>query len=180
VEAAREEYRKINSDRTKSPGQKQVALEQKDAAERTYRESVPQAVENNKRAVAAIRKELAAVNADFVTAKAADVDASTLALLNSGVLNINDLASLAKQFASNPTMLRLIGAQAEKVEGPNNLSVAIEQFCSPETRMNTFDVFARQATYSDPLFAEVYNAYWAEKDCDRATARMQALESFEL
>ena len=121
----------------------------------------------------------------WAEAKPEMVDNNAVTLLSSGALSAADLIALANKNWNNPTMLKLIRAQAQKTN--DRLSAALDKeirdFLSPTRRMRLFDDTATiiAKTYqTDTNIALKMGAVWDEQFCDSARSHMAALEAFQM
>lgn len=179
LEAAKAAEAKARHDRSVSQGNKQVAREKLDAATKAYNEGVDAALAKNRNNIRSLRERLEAENAAYLAAKPADVDGNALALLNSGMLNAGDLASMAQTYKDNPTMLRLVGKQSKDVEGGLELATKIDAYCDPKTRPEAFHVASYHLEVpTDPLMINAVGSWWDKTGAAEAEQSMTALESF--
>ena len=122
--------------------------------------------------------------ATWAEAKPEMVDNNAVTLLSSGALSAADLVALANKNWNNPTMLKLVHAQATKYgdDLAKTLAIKLRDYLAPTQRLRLFDYTATiiAKTYqTDTNFALKIGAVWDEQFCDSARSHMAALESFE-
>ena len=143
IEATRKDIDERKRFGTVSPAQLAVLKEELEAAEVKYREDTAAVIAAAKQAAQEAGSALEKEAGDFAAVHPEDVDAATVALLNAGIVEGDDLVRLVNENGENVTMLRLLCAQAERLMEDNTTARAlvaqIKAFVSPEARLSVFD-----------------------------------------
>lgn len=132
---------KARSDRSLSQERKQIAELELREAKQVFRKSMEELSKNTDAKIKAIRADLEADSAEYLSIDTSKVDAVTLNLINSGIMNANDYRKLANDNWNNPTILRLIASKGKDAKDMD-LRVLCERanrFCNPTARMQVFD-----------------------------------------
>lgn len=132
---------KARSDRSLSQERKQIAELELREAKQVFKKSMEELSKNTDAKIKAIRADLEADSAEYLSIDTSKVDAVTLNLINSGIMNANDYRKLANDNWNNPTILRLIASKG-KDSKDMDLRVLCERanrFCNPTARMQVFD-----------------------------------------
>ena len=125
-------------------------------AEDDIKHSLATTRETLEKKIAATRADLAAFLNDKYRAKAGEVDAAALELLNTGVCTADELADMANAYRNNATMRRIIAGHASALEqksGPEsnegrtarNLVYALTRAAGGQTELAAFDNLATWA-----------------------------------
>lgn len=166
---------------------RQLAEQNYKDALRGYAESMKHLEEGISAQVKALRADLAKDVAEFVKIDPAAVDANTMTLLNSGALTGRDFLDLANKFWNNPTMLRLISAEAQKRLDKSaiarHLAVRIAKFTEPKARLQIFDEatdILSRTVRPDSSLSGAMQQRWDSEYLSAFRANMAALDSFSL
>lgn len=166
---------------TVSPAKMEVYREELAEAERAYRENCVAAADKARREAQEARQSLERELAQFTLADPSSLDSASLSLLNSGIMRDDDLVNLALKNAQNPTMLRLVAAQAKTLDTPtaNDLMAHIAVYVSPDSRLRVFDVAVANAHFTgDSRFLSIAVDAWDERIYKEVRDDMQQLNSF--
>ena len=122
LEKARKKYKKEIDDtkngtysNAKSQAMQVVAAEDLRSAETTFSQTCRTIEGEFKAESAAFRERLKDKLSSDKCLRAADLDSNALALLNSGLMQIDDFSAMASDFAGNPTMLKFVKLHLEKL-----------------------------------------------------------------
>lgn len=133
---------KARSDRSLSQERKQIAELELREAKQVFKKSMEELSKNTDAKIKAIRADLEADSAEYLSIDTSKVDAVTLNLINSGIMNANDYRKLANDNWNNATVLRLIASKFKDAGENKDMRVICERanrFCNPTARMQVFD-----------------------------------------
>lgn len=154
-------------------------------AEKNYRKAIETIQSESRQALGAVRQALAKHAIEYAAADPTKVDQGAVMLLQSGVMGDADLVSLSEKFWNNPTMLKLVAAEAEKNKSNSKmalyLSSKIQTYLSPESRLRVFDdtvSIAMRSLHSDENAASLFQKLWDEQYYQAAKNGMATLDSF--
>lgn len=134
-----------------------------------------------------LRKTLLKHIAEYTAADPGKVDQNSIALLNSGAMTASDLVALANKHWNNPTMLKLVSAQAQKMPKENRiaglLTNKIEEYISPEVRLNVFDTAvscAQRTIQQDGYSATGFQKMWDNEFYEKMKSHMARFDTFSV
>lgn len=193
VEKARQKNSQVQNDRASSADKRMVSAAALREAEREHKRDMEEIEAGAEGEIKALRKNFEQHLTEFFTAKPEKIDQAAVSLLASGIMRASDLAALANQHANNPTMLRLISAQAQKLnEGKSSgvfdheaavLQNRIEDFCSSHERRELFDAAAKVVLCSvdkNEYRAGTFQREWDDRFYSDIKSKMTNLESFSV
>lgn len=123
---------------------RQITRLEREEAEQLYPKQVDALRDETMRKYKALRAELSDDIDEFILVDPAKVDPAGVALIQSGTLSDADYQHLAKKYSTNPTMLRLISGEVQKMGLDKSriaraLAYTIDEFTSKEKRLAFFD-----------------------------------------
>ena len=98
-------------------------------AQDNFRKAIRKVQDAHNMEVKELRGQFAAFLDEHYSASPEKLDNATLALLNSGICSASELARLAERHANNPTMLRMVSAQAKKIQNKKMQSEKDYELC---------------------------------------------------
>lgn len=184
IQTKRQDIQRQKHSPNLTPARLAVLDEELGAAETKYRQDTAAEIKKAQKAVKDARSALEKDAADFIALNPEAVDSTTVSLMDSGVATAVDLVRFADKCGSNPTMLRLICAQAEKLAAGGDtraqmLAAQIGVFLDPEARLNAFDIAVTNSHVgSSPEFFAVARDAWNNFVYKGVQDDMRALDSF--
>lgn len=132
---AKDNQERCEKEREKNPGDRLVSAKYDVAkgeyliAQDDFRKAVRNLQYKHNTAVKELRGQFATFLDESYAANPEALDTGTMALLNSDICSPAELQKLAERHANNPTMLRLIAAQAKKIRNRKTMSTADSAIC---------------------------------------------------
>lgn len=187
LESARKRNESAKGNREFSPDRKMVEAAQFREAEAEYKKAMESIQAEADAAFKTLRQSLAKHIAEYTAADPGKVDQSAVMLLNSGVMMDSDLVALANKYWNNPTMLKLVAGQAEKMltdsKAARYLAQGIAKYLSPESRLRVFDdavSIAKRTIDSRESLAGVFQKRWDEEFYPGLRDCMAELDGFKM
>ena len=132
---AKDNQERCEKERAKNPGDRLVSAKYDIAkgeyliAQDDFRKAVRNLQDKHNTAVKELRGQFATFLDESYAANPEALDTGTMALLNSDICSPAELQKLAERHANNPTMLRLIAAQAKKIQNKKMQSEKDYELC---------------------------------------------------
>ena len=112
---AQREYDKAMRDTSASEGRKLIAEGKLEEQKQEFNKQFKTLVTSFEEETKSLRKEFAVLVEDVFRATPDKIDAPSMQLINSGIMNVSDLEYMAQQFRHNPAMLKVIAQHAKKM-----------------------------------------------------------------
>lgn len=141
TEEKQQAYERARNNSDLSEPRKQILKLEADEARKEYRRAAETIKNETAKKASALREDLIADNAAYLSLKPDKVTPEVIMLLNSGLMNNNDYAELANTNWNNPTVLRLIANQCQKSEDNSTRAIGytIGEYVNPNSRPSQFD-----------------------------------------
>jgi hypothetical protein len=174
------------NNRNFTPERKEVAKQDYQAAKKKANADLEAAQEAARQAMSSARKELAADVSEYTKINPDRVNATTLALLQSGAMTADDLVALTEKHKNNTTMLKLIGNEADKMKDTSPLAHAlalkINDYVSADSRLSVYDTAVAVVSrgLAPAHLANAIGELWdGNEGRSKYEAQMTALEAFK-
>lgn len=151
-------------------------------AQEAYYEKLNKLQTEARQKIEEVRAAIREHNTEYLAVDPAKVNHAGVLLLGSGTMSEADMVDLANKYWNNPTMLKMISGQIGKRSEFSALKMAIDTFCSPESRLEVFEFGARWVMFTIDAVdyrAESYQAEW-EVTYNELKNEMAALDTFKM